>query len=176
MSQLLRRSSGFRQFGRFVVVGCGNVAVSFAGFMLFYRVFPLATYVFDAMGPAGARMVDALAVIGVSSIDAAVANTLGAAAGMVNSFLFNKYWTFEAGGLTRLQVGRFVILNIAVIGGSSLVIFLFIDLLHAPYLAIWVITTGLAMVANFLGNKYWTFAGSAGFGSTARGISADGGA
>jgi putative flippase GtrA len=167
---------GFRQFRRFVVVGCVNVAVSFAGFMLFYRLFPLASMTLNAMGDAGAQIMSALARLGVQSIDAGVANTLGAAAGMINSFIFNKYWTFEAGGLTRLQVRRFVILNIVVISGSTLIIFLFIDLLHAPYLIIWVITTGLAMVANFLGNKYWTFADSSAFETAARRASADGSA
>jgi putative flippase GtrA len=165
-----------RQFSRFVVVGCVNVAVSFAGFMLFYKVFPLASVVLASMGDFGAQIAGGLARFGVQSIDAGVANTLGAAAGMLNSFLFNKYWTFEAGGLTRIQVRRFVILNIVVIGASTVIIFLFIDLLHAPYLLIWIIATGLAMVANFLGNKYWTFADLPDFGAAARRASADGSA
>jgi putative flippase GtrA len=167
-------SPGVRQFSRFVVVGCVNVAVSFAVFMLFYRLFPLATLVLDAMGSLGTQISSALIRLGVHSIDAAVANTLGALAGMANSFVLNKRWTFEAAGLTRLQVRRFVILNILVIAGSSLNVFVFIDLLRAPYLPIWVITTGLAMAANFLGNKYWTFAEAPGFEATARRASADG--
>ena len=176
MSPLLSRSTGIRQFSRFVVVGCINVAVSFAGFMLCYRVFPLATLVLDALGSHGAEIARALAAHGVHSIDAAVANTLGAAAGMLNSFILNKYWTFEAGGLTRLQVRRFVLLNVAVIGGSSIFVFLFIDLLHAPYLPVWVVATGLAMVANFLGNKYWTFADASAFETASSRAPADGSA
>ena len=169
-------SSGVRQFARFVVVGCINVFVSFAVFMLFYRLFPLATFVLDATGSLGARLANDLARLGVHSIDAGVANTIGAAAGMVNSFILNKHWTFEAGGLTRLQVRRFVILNILVIGGSTLNIFVFIDLLRAPYLLIWIITTGLAMITNFLGNKYWTFVESSDFEAATRRASADGSA
>jgi putative flippase GtrA len=167
-------SSGVRQFARFAVVGCVNVSVSFAVFILFYRLFPLATFLLDATGSLGARLVNDLARLGVHTIDAGVANTVGALAGMVNSFVLNKRWTFEAGGLTKLQVRRFIILNILVIGGSTLNIFVFIDLLRAPYLPIWVITTGLAMIANFLGNKYWTFAESSDFETAARRAAADG--
>ena len=176
MTSPIALSSGVRQFARFVVVGCGNVFVSFVVFMLFYRLFPLATFLLDATGSVGARLANGLASLGVHSIDAGVANTVGALAGMVNSFILNKRWTFEAGGLTNLQVRRFIVLNILVIGGSTLNIFVFIDLLRAPYLPIWVITTGLAMVANFLGNKYWTFAESSEFEATTRRASADGSA
>jgi putative flippase GtrA len=144
--------------------------------MLFYRVFPLATFVLDATGSLGARLANDLARLGVHSIDAGVANTVGALAGMVNSFILNKRWTFEAGGLTKLQVRRFIILNILVISGSTLIIFVFIDLLRAPYLLIWIITTGLAMIVNFLGNKYWTFAELPDFEAAARRASADGSA
>jgi putative flippase GtrA len=167
-------SPGIRQFGRFVVVGCLNVAVSFAVFMLLYRVFPLASMVLDAMGSLGARISNALLHMGVQSVDAALANTIGALAGMANSFVLNKRWTFEAGGLTHLQVRRFVVLNVLVIAGSSLIVFVFIDVLRAPYLLVWIVTTGLAMIENFLGNKYWTFAEASGFGGTARRASADG--
>jgi putative flippase GtrA len=170
------QSSGVKQFARFVVVGCVNVFVSFVVFMLFYRLFPLATFLFDAAGSIGARLANDLARLGVHSLDAGVANTIGALAGMVNSFMLNKRWTFQAAGFTKLQVRRFIILNILVIGGSTINIFVFIDLLRAPYLAIWVITTGLAMVANFLGNKYWTFAESSGFEAATRRASADGSA
>ncbi|HTS20179.1 MAG TPA: GtrA family protein [Casimicrobiaceae bacterium] len=173
MNGLRPLSPGVRQFTRFVVVGCINVAVSFAGFMLFYRVFPLATLVLTALGSAGMEVAASVVRLGVRSIDAAVANTLGAAAGMVNSFLLNKYWTFEAAGLTRLQVRRFLILNILVIGGSSVVVFVCMDLLGAPYLPSWIVATGLAMIANFVGNKYWTFAGASKLQATPR-ASADG--
>jgi putative flippase GtrA len=169
-------SSGVMQFARFVVVGCVNVFVSFTVFMLFYRLFPLATFLVDATGSFGARLANELARLGVHSIDAGVANTIGALAGMVNSFILNKRWTFAAGGLTKLQVRRFIILNILVIAGGTLNIFVFIDVLRLPYLPIWVLTTGLAMVANFLGNKYWTFAELPDFEAATRRAATDGSA
>jgi putative flippase GtrA len=150
--------------------------VCFLVFMLFYRLFPLATFLLDATGSFGLRLANDLARHGIYSVDAGVANTVGALAGMVNSFALNKRWTFEAGGLTRLQVRRFVVLNILVIAGSTLIAFVFIDLMRAPYLPIWVMITGLAMVANFLGNKYWTFADSPIFKAAGRRASADGSA
>jgi putative flippase GtrA len=174
MISALYSSTWVRQFARFVVVGCGNVLVSFAVFMFFYRFFPLGTFALESMGSYGARIEADLARLGVHSIDAGLANTLGCAAGMVNSFLLNKHWTFGAEGMTALQLRRFVALNIAVITGSSLLIFAFIDMLQAEYLPVWVVVTGLAMMANFLGNKFWTFTESEGFGRAAARASDDG--
>jgi putative flippase GtrA len=115
MISTLRASPWVRQFAKFVVVGCGNVLVSFAVFIFFYRYFPLGTLVLGETGPFGARIESELARLGVHSIDAGLANTIGCVAGMVNSFLMNKHWTFGAKGMTTLQLRRFVVLNIVVI-------------------------------------------------------------
>jgi putative flippase GtrA len=152
-----RLSAWARQFGRFAVVGCGNVAISFLVFILFYRYLPLGTFAIGMSGPYSIKIEEALARLGVHSIDAGLANTLGAVAGMANSFLLNKHWTFGAKGMTALQLRRFVVLNIVVITGSSVFIFVLIDVLQFQYLPVWIFATGLAMMANFLGNKFWTF-------------------
>lgn len=158
MSTPLVSRSGARQFSRFVVVGFINVAVSFALFDIFFRHVPLATLLLGAMGSAGAKILSALEGLGAKSIDAGVAYMLGCLGGMITSFVLNKRWTFEARGFTALQARRFVILNVLCIGGTTLLLSLLVDLLHAPYLPVWIGMTGLAMVINFLVNRYWTFA------------------
>jgi len=162
VSTVLARSSGARQFTKFAVVGCLNVVVSFAVFILFYRHWPLATLMVERTGSLGSMVGSALARVGFHTLDAGVANTAGYLAGMVNSFILNKQWTFEAKGRTALQMRRFVIVNVLALACSTLIIFIFIDLLSRPYLSIWIMTTGLVMGINFLGNKYWTFVDSSG--------------
>ena len=174
MISALRSSPWATQFAKFVVVGCGNVLVNFSVFIFFYRYFPLGTFALGATGSFGAQIASDLAHLGVHSIDASLANTVGCVAGMVNSFLLNKHWTFGANGMTTQQLRRFVVLNIVVITGGTLLVFVFVDILQAEYLPVWILTTGLAMLANFLGNKFWTFAESASFGTAAVRASADG--
>jgi putative flippase GtrA len=157
MNTPLVSRSGAKQISRFVVVGFVNVAVSFALFELFYRHVPLSTLL-QSNGSLGTKILGALHGVGAKSIDAGVAYMLGCLGGMVTSFVLNKRWTFEARGFTGSQARRFVILNVLCIGGTTLLLSLLVDLLHAPYLPVWIGMTGLAMVVNFLANRYWTFA------------------
>ena len=154
----LVKSPDFRQFYRFAIIGCLNVLISFAVFVLCYEVWPLASLIFDVSGAAGSWVIGMLTGHGIPSVDAAFANFCGYAVGMVNSFVFNKTWTFRTQGNTLQQVHRFLILNVLGLLLSTLLLFVFVDLLHGPHLVIWFISTGIVMVLNFYGNKFWTFA------------------
>jgi len=146
-----------RQLIKFAIVGCLNVLVTFIFFFLCYRQWPLASLILDTMGSKGELIKQVLLKFNIYSIDAAFANTIGYMAGMVNSFILNKLWTFEAKGRTARQLHRFLILNIFGLALSTLIIFVFVDLLNVSYLIVWPITIGLVMIFNFIGNKYWTF-------------------
>ena len=146
-----------RQIVKFAIVGCLNVLVSFVVFYLCYRQWPLATVILDAVGAAGEVIKEVLLRFNIDSIDGAFANTIGYMAGMVNSFTLNKLWTFEAKGRTASQIHRFFVLNILGLVLSTLIMFVFVDLLNASYLVVWPVTIGLVMIINFIGNKYWTF-------------------
>jgi len=157
MSNVRTRTIGTRQVSRFAIVGCLNVAVSLVTFLIIYRYVPLASIVLDTLGAAGTRIADAMIRAGVPVVDAGFANFVGYLAGMVNSFVLNKRWTFEAGGRTALQARRFVVLNLAGLSVSTSLILVFVDVLGMPYLPVWIATTALVMILNFFGNKYWTF-------------------
>ena len=151
-------SPDFRQFYRFAIVGCLNVLISFAVFVLCYEVWPLASLIFDVTGAVGSRVHDILTGHGIPTVDAAFANFCGYAAGMVNSFVLNKTWTFQTQGNTLQQMHRFLILNILGLTLSTLLLFVFVDLMQGPHLLVWFISTGFVMILNFYGNKLWTFA------------------
>lgn len=125
---------------RFLVVGLCNLVVSLGTFYLCYHYLPLPS---SAAGH-GAQ--------------GAVANVLSYFAGMINSFLLNRSWTFRADSGVVVQAGRFVVVNMASLAFSTLTVFVLVDRWHYRELAVWVPMAALIMVANYVGMKYWAFA------------------
>ena len=121
---------------RFVVVGCANFVVSFAAFYGSYHYLPLGDL--DARG--------------------AVANVLAYAAGMLNSFVLNRAWTFRAEGHAGMHAWRFTLLNAATLAASTLIVFVLVDRVGYPELAVWLPLTLAILATHYLGMKHWAFA------------------
>jgi len=157
ISQSADSAKNIKQFSRFIVVGCTNFAVSFVVFYIFYNSLKLSGLLFSVLGPAGYHLERTLQGIGVESADATLANILGYSAGIINSFVWNKLWTFKARHETAGQFGRFLLLNIACMLLSSLSLFIFIDYLGFFYGAVWFITMGMVTIINFAVSRCWVF-------------------
>lgn len=128
---------GLRQpFARFVVVGCLNFIVSLAAFYAAYRLLP--------PGFAGGR--------------GALANVLAYAAGLLNSFAWNRLWTFRARGSVGVHALKFGLLNAATLVGSTLIVLALVDRAGFPPLAVWLPLTIAILTAHYLGMKHWAFA------------------
>lgn len=123
-------------FARFVVVGCANFIVSFAAFYASYTYLPL----------------------GESSGRGAVANVLAYCAGLVNSFVLNRLWTFRAEGHVASHALKFGLLNAATLVGSTVVVLLLVDRAGLPALAVWLPLTLAILATHYLGMKHWAFA------------------
>ena len=123
-------------FARFVVVGCANFVVSFAAFYASYLYLPLDD----------------------SSGRGAVANVLAYGAGLVNSFVLNRFWTFRAEGHVGAHALKFGLLNVATLVGSTLIVLLLVDRAGLPALAVWLPLTLAILAAHYLGMKHWAFA------------------
>ena len=119
---------------RFVVVGCANFVVSFTTFYAAYYFLPFE----DARG--------------------AVANALAYAAGMINSFVLNRYWTFRVAGQVAEHAFRFVVLNAVTLVVSTALVFALVDWAGLPALAVWLPMTLGILTTHYLGMKYWAFA------------------
>ena len=150
-------SKNIKQFSRFIVVGCTNFAVSFVVFYIFYNYLKLSVLLFAVLGPAGDLLKKILQGIGAQSADAALANMIGYSAGIINSFVWNKLWTFKARHEAARQFGRFLLLNFACLLLSSLSLFILIDSLGFPYGPVWFITMATVTVINFAVSRYWVF-------------------
>lgn len=120
-----------KQFVKFGLVGVLNTAVQFVVFYFLFRQFHMPMM---------------------------VASGLGYVAGIVNSYLINRVWTFEV--KEKKQAGefmRFVAVNIVSMGvnlGALKLLVVYGGLL--PELA-QVLAIGASLVVNFIGNKWWTF-------------------
>jgi putative flippase GtrA len=149
--------SGFKQFSKFLVVGFSNFAISFAVFFLLYNYWKLSALFYGFFGQAGKGLEDIILRLGASSLDATLANVFGYGAGVINSFIWNKLWTFQVRHETSSQFGRFVLLNIACLIVSSVSLFLFTDFLGWSYLPVWFVTMGIVTLINFFISKAWVF-------------------
>jgi putative flippase GtrA len=123
-------------FARFVVVGCANFVVSFAAFYASYQYLPLEG----------------------SSGRGAVANVLAYCAGLVNSFVLNRLWTFRAEGHVAVHALKFGLLNAATLVGSTAIVLVLVDRAGLPALAVWLPLTLAILAAHYLGMKHWAFA------------------
>jgi putative flippase GtrA len=121
---------------RFIVVGCANFVVSFAAFAASYHYLPLDE----------------------SSGRGAVANVVAYAAGMVNSFVLNRLWTFRAEGQVVEHAFKFVALNAATLAASTVVVLVLVDWAGLPALSVWLPMTIVILTAHYLGMKHWAFA------------------
>jgi putative flippase GtrA len=146
-----------RQFAKFAIVGCSNVAVSFIIFYVCYKELRLASLIINSLGWWGHRLQEILMQFGISTVDAGFSNIVGYAGGMINSFYLNKTWTFNARGRTLTQMRRFVVLNLVALTLSTSIMFVLVDLYGMQYLVTWCLTIGLVMFLSFLGSKYWAF-------------------
>src|SRR5215471_13641438 len=134
---------------RFALVGCTNFVVSFTAFFLSFNYLPpsvVASLVGAGSGPAHPPQ-------------AAVANVIAYLAGMVNSFLLNRSWTFRAtSGNALPQAMRFAAVSLFSLTMSTVVTFALVDVLGLPSLAVWLPLTAVVVVVNYLGCKHWAFA------------------
>jgi len=150
-------SSNLKQFSKFIVVGFSNFIVSFVVFYFFYNYWKLSAIFYSLLGQAGRNLENIVLQAGAASLDATLANIVGYSAGIINSFTWNKLWTFEAKKKTAKQFGRFLVLNLFCLLLSSAFLFVFTDYLGWAYLPVWFVTMGIITLVNFAVSKYWVF-------------------
>ncbi len=92
-------------------------------------------------------------------------NTIAYACGALNSFLFNRYWTFRCTGHPQArEAARFLLLILAAIACNNLLLWLMSQVLLPVHLhpTLWtnsskVVATGGTILASYLGMRLWVF-------------------
>jgi dolichol-phosphate mannosyltransferase len=127
----MRRPANWLQLVRFGVVGAVGFIVNLAVYALF--VHPL----------------------GVDYHVAAVAAWLVA---VVNNFVLNRHWTFDArDGVARFQAMRFLVVSVGAFAVSLVLLTLFVEDAGIAKVPAQALAVGAATPLNFLGNKLWSF-------------------
>lgn len=126
-----------RSLFRFAAVGCINTLVDFT-------VFTILKSIFD--------------------INYLVCQVAGYSAGVLNSFVMNKVWTFESKTSkfhTSMQFARFIAVNLISLGVSLAGLKILIGYGNINVYISKIIVTGLAQAVNYLGYRFWVFCGDA---------------
>ena len=77
---------------------------------------------------------------------------------VTNNFLLNRHWTFDAsGGHAGEQAWRFFAVSVGGLGINLVALALLVDAAGLPELAGQALAVAIAMPANFVGNRMWTF-------------------
>jgi putative flippase GtrA len=127
----MRRPANWLQLVRFGLVGGFGFALN------------LAVYAF------------CVHVIGIDYHAAAVVAWLVA---VLNNFVLNRHWTFDAGeGRMHFQAMRFLVVSLVAFGVSLLLLTLFVEAAGIAKVPAQALAVAISMPLNFLGNKLWSF-------------------
>ncbi|MBS7697815.1 MULTISPECIES: GtrA family protein [unclassified Chelatococcus] len=85
------------------------------------------------------------------------ATLIGFIAGGIVSYILNRSMTFASRRPHREASWRFAVVASGGFGLTFALMYVFIHQFALPYLPAQVVTTGIVLVWNFLGNKLWTF-------------------
>lgn len=140
------------QIIKFVFVGILNTALDYGLFFVFF---------------------------GLLDWDKNLAQICATAIAMTNSYLFNRYWTFEQKGKVKAgEMWKFVVINLLSMGVTLLCLNLFYDVWHLERLANALLSCAtlrfrlegdlavlfcklaampFSLAVNFLGNRFWVF-------------------
>lgn len=118
------------QFLRFCAVGLGNTAVDFSAFYLLM----------------------------LGGLPYLVAQVLSYSAGVANSFILNRKWTFRMRRKANvMEVVKFVIVNGLSLLVASGLLFILRDTHHLDLWLSKLIATGGGLIVNFMGSRLWVF-------------------
>jgi len=124
----------YKSFWRFAVVGCSNTAVDFIVFTILRAIF------------------------NVNYLYCQVAAFI---AGIMNSFILNKTWTFESKTSrfeSSRQLGKFVFINLVSLAVSLLGLQLLSGQMHMNVYVAKVAVTVVTQAINYSGYRWWVFA------------------
>jgi putative flippase GtrA len=94
----------------------------------------------------------------VIGIDYHVAAVMAWLVAVLNNFILNRHWTFDArDGRMHFQAMRFLVVSLVAFGFSLLLLTVFVESLGIAKVPAQALAVATSMPLNFLGNKLWSF-------------------
>ncbi|MEX2043577.1 MAG: GtrA family protein [Patescibacteria group bacterium] len=125
----IRRDKHARQFVKFVLVGLLTTAINFTVY-------------------------GALLVLGVYYLTAAV---ISFSVATLNSYTWNRIWTFRAGKHRIGKLAKFTTVQLAGLTLNLIGLWLLVEHAGLHEFPAQVLANGTVVMSNFIGNKFWTF-------------------
>jgi putative flippase GtrA len=120
-----------KKFIKFCLVGVCNTALTFAVFYILSEVL---------------------------RVNYLLGSFLGYIAGVINSFILNKLWTFQnRDKAIGMQFTRFAVVNAISLGINLFIMYICVERLHIAKMAAQIIATGFSTVTNYLGSRVLVF-------------------
>ena len=118
-------------FLRFCVVGCSNVLVTLVAFYVLYN-FLAMNYL--------------------------IASVVAYSLGIVNSFTWNRLWTFRIrGSNAKIEFVKFLVVNLTGLGINSCIMLFLVGVIGVKAVISQIIAIGLIFILNFSLVKLWVF-------------------
>jgi putative flippase GtrA len=93
-------------------------------------------------------------MLGVNSV---AASTAGATLGALVNYVLNRRYTFRSVKRHREALTKFLLIAASGLALNASFMLVFVETLDLYYLVAQVLSTGLVLVWNFIGNRFWTF-------------------
>jgi putative flippase GtrA len=120
-----------RKLFRFAAVGGLNTLVTLSVFYLVHNIFH-ANYL--------------------------IASVAGYTLGIINSYIWNKVWTFESSSKSiGFEFSKFIALNLTGFLLNVILMWIFVEVLKIIPLVAQVLTIGIIFFLNFFGSLFWVF-------------------
>ena len=123
----------YKRLIKFIIVGCLNTLVDFGIFSL---------------------------LKGFLGVNYIVSQVISYSSGTLNSYIFNKFWTFDNANTKKKtfnEMIQFIIVNLLSLGASILGLKILINDYSMDYYLAKVIVIFITQTVNFLGYKFWVF-------------------
>ncbi|WP_428909554.1 GtrA family protein [Niallia sp. Krafla_26] len=117
-------------FSRFCTVGASNTLIDFVAFFLFIGIgFPYM-----------------------------ISQILSFSAGMINSFLLNRKWTFGMSQKIKMsEIFRFIMINLLALALTNVLLTIFFEINSLPLFISKVLATSGGLIVTFAGSRLWVF-------------------
>ena len=80
--------------------------------------------------------------------------------GVTNSYLWNKYWTFQVKKFRPVELVKFNIVYLLVLGANMLILYIVVELLAVDPRLGQLAVLPLVTLLSYFGHKYWSFHGA----------------
>ncbi|MES2352824.1 MAG: GtrA family protein [Pseudomonadota bacterium] len=98
-----------------------------------------------------------ISLVQASGVNPTLASAIGALAGAFVSYTLNYRYTFRSTASHAVSLAKFFIIAGVGLLLNSLVMWIGTSGFHMHYLLSQIIATGLVLIWNFAGNRFWTF-------------------